>query len=516
MLKKALQNTFWTGTGAFFNLVLSIAFAGLTIRWLGLQDAGFALLVQAVTGMNSAVTSLGFYTAGVRYISEAEGRGDRDEGRRVVETMLACAFVLNVLVAGLVFFMAPLLARWSSYTGDMDLVRTYVGLTAAASVLQGISVSLKSPLEAMQRYDILTKRDMILGLGYGVLCLTLLRFFPSLVTLGVMQLAFAAASVAVFGTCFTRIFGYLPRPLINWAMTRKLWAFGRWSYVNGLGTMLIDNADRILVSGFFSAAALPLYSMGKRGFAIGHGLIAGQSVYLFPMFSSLTEDKREKAIAVEPKIRWFVTALSVGFYSAMILAGPPLLNLLVGNDFGYMAEPSSCSSRWRACWRRRASCHGRSHWPSTAGADDTLQIHLFDAGDGPAGPGRLQGLGHGSRGGGQPGHRPAPRVALRRPLEAAQADETPLTRFARPLLSPPACCRLWRWPGSSPSAATWARSSVSRWQPPCYSWFFHGYRASSALSASLHRGSPPFAGRVKWRWTACPSYGHPSGVSHES
>lgn len=339
MLRKVLKNSVWTGIGAVGNTLLSLAFAGLTIRWLGLEDAGFALLVQAVAGMNAAITGLGFYTAGIRYISEAHGQGDKVESRRVVQTLLACALILNIVLSALVFLLAPLLAQWSSYQGDISVIRTFVGLTAASAVLQGITLSLKSPLEALQRYDILSKRDLVFGTTYGVLCLTVLRFYPSLITLGLMQLLFALANVALFGTVFVHLMGYLPRPVIDWAMARKLWAYGRWSYVNSLGNLLLDNMDRVLVSGFFSAAALPIYSMAKRGFMIGHGLIAQQSVYLFPMFSALTEGKREKALVVEPKLRWFVTALSVGFYSAMVLAGPPMLDMLVGHDFGSRAEP---------------------------------------------------------------------------------------------------------------------------------------------------------------------------------
>src|SRR5690606_32818607 len=80
-LRKALSNTVWSSLSSVTNAVLSLLVAGLTIRWLGLEEAGFVLFLQAIIGANRSVFSLGMNAGCLRFVSEAHRLGRRSDER---------------------------------------------------------------------------------------------------------------------------------------------------------------------------------------------------------------------------------------------------------------------------------------------------------------------------------------------------------------------------------------------------------------------------------------------------
>jgi len=45
LLAKAVNNSKWTAIGSLITAILGFLFAGLTIRWLGEAEAGFAIAI---------------------------------------------------------------------------------------------------------------------------------------------------------------------------------------------------------------------------------------------------------------------------------------------------------------------------------------------------------------------------------------------------------------------------------------------------------------------------------------
>ncbi|MBD2602408.1 MULTISPECIES: hypothetical protein [Microcystis] len=48
LLSKAVSNSTWTGIGSLMTAILGFLLAGLTIRWLGEAEAGFAIAISAM------------------------------------------------------------------------------------------------------------------------------------------------------------------------------------------------------------------------------------------------------------------------------------------------------------------------------------------------------------------------------------------------------------------------------------------------------------------------------------
>lgn len=71
LLAKAVNNSKWTAIGSLMTAILGFLFAGLTIRWLGEAEAGFAIAIATIVGINNTFSGLGLGAAATRLISRA-------------------------------------------------------------------------------------------------------------------------------------------------------------------------------------------------------------------------------------------------------------------------------------------------------------------------------------------------------------------------------------------------------------------------------------------------------------
>ena len=333
-LHKVVKNSIWTGIGAAGSAVLNILFAGLTVRWLGVSDAGFVLAITALTAMTAGIAGLGFGAAGIRFLSEAQANEDHKAIRRIIGTLVTVSVSFGAIVLSVLLLAAPQLIAWTKYQGDPHMARAFcalVGLTVTMKQLSGCMITV---LEAYQRFDFLTKRNLSFDLASGVLGIFVLRAYPTIITSGLITAGLAVINFVVLAQMAMKLTGFLPAPGWHRATFSGLWRLGRWSYLTSLGTMLLGQTDRVLITSMFGASVLPFYTMGKRGFEIGHQILAGQAGYLFPMLCAEGESKAALMERIEPKIRWFISVVSIWIYSVMILLGPAALDLIVGRSFG--------------------------------------------------------------------------------------------------------------------------------------------------------------------------------------
>ena len=223
--------------------------------------------------------------------------------------------------------------------GDHSTAVMYCRLAGVAVFFRQLTVCLGHFLESYQRFDVLATCNFAFGLAQGIFGMVFLSVFPSLMTSGLLTLASAAINFVVLWFLVRRIAGHGPRPRYDRQIFVQLWQFGRWSYLSSLATLLFSQMDRILITSFFGGAFLPLYTMGRRSYDLGHELLARQTAHLFPMLSAEADQKTEVIERIEPRVRWFISLVSVWFYSSVVLIGPALFDMLAGQNFGTRAAP---------------------------------------------------------------------------------------------------------------------------------------------------------------------------------
>jgi O-antigen/teichoic acid export membrane protein len=338
-LRKAFSNSVWTSGSSIANAVLGLFLAGLTIRWLGLEEAGFVLFLQAIVGANHSLVSLGLGGGCLRYVSEALGQKQAHRVRRLMETIAAFNLVSMGVLVVVLASLIPWFIEISEYQGSHEAAIFYGRFSLLGLYVGAFSKSFIQGLEAAQEFRFLSVYGVCMRLLTNGSKVAVLSLSPSLFALGVTELVLAILGAVLVAPKFRRVFGFFPRTRPSFAIFRELWKFSRWSYLQSLSNMVLGNLDRVVVGAFFSAQALPYYSMAKRGYLMGHEMIAGFASFFFPMLSSRGDDKHAIIERIESRVRWILTGIGIILYGGMVLVGPTLINWLVQPGFGTQIAP---------------------------------------------------------------------------------------------------------------------------------------------------------------------------------
>jgi len=312
--------------------VLGFMFAGLTIRWLGESEAGFAIALSTIIGINSTFGGLGLGSASVRLISRAYADNNSREIQQIAGVFFFTSLIFGLLGFCIFNFGAPWIIGWAKYKGNPEIASWYCTLVGGTFLIQQLTSSFNIILDSLQRYDIQTKINTTFTLANGILGITFLKASPNILTLGLLQTTLALLSLIVTSFWISRILGFLIYPSWHKGRFIELWGFGKWVYMTEITGTLMNGLDKVFLTSVFGSASLPYYTFAQRIYQTVHGVLVGQSSYLFPLMSS-QENIEEATDRVEDRLRWFIALLSAFIYSGLIIAGSAILTIVVSADF---------------------------------------------------------------------------------------------------------------------------------------------------------------------------------------
>ncbi len=338
LLSKAVNNSTWTAIGSLLTAVLGFLFAGLTIRWLGEAEAGFAIVIATIAGINGTFSGLGLGTAATRLISSAHEKKDTQVIQKIAGVCFSTSLAFGLLVFCIFTFGSSSIVNWSQYKGEMSTGQTYCILLGLTFFLQQITNYFNIFLISLQRFDWQTKLNTVFLLANGILGITLLKAFPNILTLGIIQLVLSFLNCLCTGFVVTKILGFLTYPSWHQSVFIELWSFGKWVYLTQIKCIFFDGLDKIFLTSIFGSSSLPFYTFAQRIYLTVHTMLVGQSSFLFPMLSAQGDKLEIVAEQLEDRLRWFVGLLASFIYSGLIIAGPTLLTLIINAEFSNQAS----------------------------------------------------------------------------------------------------------------------------------------------------------------------------------
>lgn len=338
LLAKAVNNSKWTAIGSLMTAILGFLFAGLTIRWLGEAEAGFAIAIATIVGINNTFSGLGLGAAATRLISRAYEENNLGEIQKIAGVCLTTSLAFGLFGFGIFAFGSAWIVQWSKYEGNADIGRWYCILLGLAFLLQQITGYFNIFLTALQRFDWQTKLNTTFMLANGILGITFLKAFPSILTLGIISLTLSLLNCLCTGFIVTKILGFLTLPSWDQAMFIELWSFGKWVYMTQIKVIFFDGVDKIFLTSVFGSSSLPFYTFAQRIYITVHQMLVGQSSYLFPMLSAQGDKLEVVAEQIEDRLRWFIGLIAGFVYSGLIIAGPALLTIMVNAGFSSKAS----------------------------------------------------------------------------------------------------------------------------------------------------------------------------------
>ncbi|MFM7906311.1 MAG: oligosaccharide flippase family protein, partial [Microcystis sp.] len=312
LLAKAINNSTWTAIGSVMTAILGFLFAGLTIRWLGEAEAGFAIAIATIVGINNTFSGLGLGAAATRLISRAHEEKNYQEIQKIAGVCFTTSLAFGLFGFCIFAFGSAWIVQWSKYEGNADIARWYCILLGLAFLLQQITGYFNIFLTSLQRFDWQTKLNTTFMLANGILGITFLKAFPNILTLGIISLTLSLLNCLCTGFIVTKILGFLTTPSWHQAMFIELWSFGKWVYMTQIKAIFFDGVDKIFLTSVFGSYSLPFYTFAQRIYLTVHQMLVGQSSYLFPMLSAQGDKLEVVAEQIEDRLRWFI-GLIAGF-----------------------------------------------------------------------------------------------------------------------------------------------------------------------------------------------------------
>lgn len=247
-----------------------------------------------------------------------------------LDTVWVLRIARGVILFGVGFIAAPLIADWFGESGATNLIRVLV--------ITALIVGVENPATTYFEKDLQFHRKFALK-------------FPGTLISMIVAIAFATIYGSVWALVAGRIAGdlirtissyllhpYRPRPDFDKQRAVELVNFGKWIAGSSILTYAITTADDVFVGWFFGASPLGLYQMAFRlsnapATEITHTL---QSV-LRPTFSKLqTEEARLRQAMIQAAETVFIFVFPMGI--GIFLVTEPFIRLVLGIQWVPMAD----------------------------------------------------------------------------------------------------------------------------------------------------------------------------------
>jgi O-antigen/teichoic acid export membrane protein len=335
--KRSLRNAVYSSTEHLLHPVLLLISTPIFLYRLGTDQFGIWMLVNSMIGLSSFM-EFGLTGATVKYVSKYRALQDEAGVIRVVRSTFTVYGTLGILASLMFCILAPLLVDKVFKIDKQNLA-----LAVAVFQISAIGVAVRffdgffqSILHGYERYDLASRVTMItsaLAIGVNVL-LVMAGYGLKVILLSVF------AWLLVSGACKALL---IKRLLINSLVLKPTWdrsalkeifGFGVFSWMQGVGGILLGQADRLLLASLLGTTALAYYAVCLQLAQQVHALLARATQFLFPLASAIKESgdlERLRRLYFQGLNLTTIAAVTIGL--PMFVCAPEILSLWMGADF---------------------------------------------------------------------------------------------------------------------------------------------------------------------------------------
>ncbi|CAN2042201.1 putative Polysaccharide biosynthesis protein C-terminal domain-containing protein [Candidatus Magnetomoraceae bacterium gMMP-15] len=334
---RSVRNAAYSSADYLLLPILWLISTPIFIFHLGTEQFGIWMLVNTFIGV-SGIMGFGLTDATIRYVSKYRAMEDEAQVVRVVQSTLTMYSVLGIVTSAIVFFIAPLLVNHIFKIEKQNVILAIQALRIGGIgiVIRFFDSLFQSAIYGYERYDLTARVNMIanvltIGLnlilvfaGYGLIAI-LVNTFGWIVASGCCKAWLAKNKV---------IKSLAIRPILDRAILKKIFAFGIFSWLQGIGGILFHQIDRILVASILGMTALSSYVICLQLAQQIHALLARTVSFIFPMASAIKERG-----AINPLRSLYFKGLNFTTAAAIMIGFPlfmcthGVLNLWMGQSF---------------------------------------------------------------------------------------------------------------------------------------------------------------------------------------
>lgn len=322
LTSRVIRGGAWVFAGMVASHGLTTVKLVVLARLLTPEDFGLFGIVMLAMAAIETFTQTGFDKALVQR---------RDDASQHLDTAWTVQIVRSLVLAGLLFAGAPLIATFFNEPRAIPILR----VLCIAQILGGFRnigmIYWQKDLEFNRRvvYDFAVS---FASIAVGILLAYVER--------NVWALVWSQIAGAAVGT----VLGYAMhpyRPRLRWVpnQARQLFGYGKWLFVDSIVTFLAMNIDRILLGKLLGAVALGFYNMADR---IG-GLLPMQFTNLtngvmMPAYAKVQDD-RERLGRAFLQVFGVAVSISAPVATFLVLSARELVPAILGRNWSPAIVP---------------------------------------------------------------------------------------------------------------------------------------------------------------------------------
>jgi O-antigen/teichoic acid export membrane protein len=337
---RLLGNSAWNAVAFLIGAVLNLLVLPFVVYRLGVAAFGVAGLVTACIAP-ALVFSNALGLSASREFAQRLTEDQRDEARQFFASALLLAIVIGgSIVLGLVLAGPPLAGLVFNFTAATakDLGPSFL-LGAGGWFCQCLSAVLLSLFVARQDYARISTINIASTIVATASILLLVPQRPLASTyLGCQALGFATTLLAAILLARRFLAEWLDRPAHHRVSVRHLVRFGFWQLLAQGGGLVAAQADRYLLGALLPPHFVGFYVIAQRlEEAIYIGILKVGEI-LFPFFSSLQEESKDRTSDLFFRSSWVLNVLAVSALGGVVPVAGPLLTFWTGAEVADAAQ----------------------------------------------------------------------------------------------------------------------------------------------------------------------------------
>jgi O-antigen/teichoic acid export membrane protein len=337
-MRAHLSNAVWGVVDYAAYPVAMLAAAPALLHHLGSAQYGVWIVCTAAISTGAIVAS-GFGDANIQHVASQRSRANTDAIVLTVRNMMGINAALGLLITLVALAFVPLLTR-RVVAADPSLHHvTLISLSLAAILMfvRAIESVCISTQRAFERY------------GPAVSVSVAIRVLTIAAAVVLTHYALGVESIMLV-TTFAMVFGVLVQlhqlkrllsaatlsPRFSRDAFRALWAFGAFSWVQAVSTVLFSQADRIILAASLGAATVTSYALCVQMAQPIYGISAAALHFLFPYLAARRSHTGRRPIFLAFTLNLGYTIVAAG---VLLFFGTTLLRLWVGKAIALAAVP---------------------------------------------------------------------------------------------------------------------------------------------------------------------------------
>jgi O-antigen/teichoic acid export membrane protein len=337
---RLIGNSSWNGLAFLVGVGLNLLILPFVIAHLGISEFGLAGLIAAcVAPALIFSTALGQVTA--RELAQHLQPEWQTHARQVFATALFLALAVGTVTVLLVLLAGPWLAvhLFNLEANDADhLARSFAfgGIGWLCQCLAGVFLAL---FTARQDYARLARINIGITVTATLLMWLLIPLWPQAATyLACQATGFAVGLAAAVWLSRQALPGWLSLPALHSKPLHSLARVGSWQLAAQSSGVVAGQADRYLLGAFLQTRHVGFYNVAQRlEEAIYIGVLKVGEV-LFPLFSTMLQEREEHQADVLFRASWLLNLLAVSVLGGLIPVAGPVLQLWTNAEVAAQGE----------------------------------------------------------------------------------------------------------------------------------------------------------------------------------